>query len=231
MIRLEQLGKRYDVPDDGGGMDVLRNISISIEDGDALAITGPSGSGKSTLLNIVGGLDRPTSGKVLFNGRDLAGMSDADISSVRNKEIGFVFQSHHLLPQCSVLENVLIPTLPGGGSAGRRGEAASRAVQLLDRVGLGARVDHRPGMLSGGECQRAAVVRAMINRPSLLLADEPTGSLDQASAEQLGALLLELNATDGVTLVVVTHSSKLAGRMKRAYSLQNGELAPIPLPI
>ena len=201
---------------------VLRNIDFRIEPGERVAIIGPSGCGKSTLLNIIGTLDTPTSGSVLFNGRDLAGLSLKELAALRNREIGFVFQLHHLLPQCTVIENVLVPTLVTPDARG----AYQRAEQLLERVGLGARLHHRPGQLSGGECQRAAVVRALINRPSLLLADEPTGSLNEEGASQLADLLLDLNREEGMAMAVVTHSPFIAERVGRTLELREGHLAP-----
>ena len=184
---------------------------------------GPSGSGKSTLLNIIGTLDRPTAGTLFLDGDDLLGLSADEIAPVRNRKIGFVFQLHHLLPQCTILENVLIPTL-AAATKGRNDEARSRAERLLDRVGLGARKLKRPGQLSGGERQRAAVVRALINQPRLLLADEPTGSLDRASAENLRKLLIDLNRDEGVALIVVTHSLEIARGLDRIYEMRDGSL-------
>ncbi len=218
LLELDHLSKTYAAPDGGPPVDVLRNISLRLDAGEAVSIIGPSGSGKSTLLNIMGALDRPTSGSVRLDGRDLGGLTEKELAAIRNRQIGFIFQLHHLLPQCSVLENVLIPTLTGRTTAADR----SRAERLLDRVGLGRRPGHRPGQLSGGECQRVAVVRALINRPKLLLADEPTGSLDHAAATNLGDLLLELNKEEGVALVLVTHSLELAGRLPRTVELLDG---------
>jgi predicted ABC-type transport system involved in lysophospholipase L1 biosynthesis ATPase subunit len=198
--------------------------------GDSLAIVGPSGSGKSTLLQIIGTLDQASSGQVELDGRDLGAMTDTQLARVRNTEIGFVFQSHYLLPQCTAWENVMVPTLadadPPGKPDGPAGGSSrvDRALRLLERVGLGKRMGHFPGQLSGGERQRVAVVRALINRPQLLLADEPTGALDRASAESLGQLLVDLNREEGVTLIVVTHSRELARRMKRVLALENGTL-------
>jgi ABC-type lipoprotein export system ATPase subunit len=203
---------------------VLDQVSLEVALGESLAIVGPSGSGKSTLLQIIGTLDRPTSGSVALDGRDLNGLDDEQIAAVRNRQIGFVFQSHYLLPQCTVWENVLVPTLACSDVALRE-RAGERAERLLKRVGLGERKAHRPGELSGGERQRVAVVRALINQPQLLLADEPTGSLDHASAQQLGQLLLELNREEGVTLIVVTHARDLAQRMGRVLELRDGALA------
>lgn len=201
--------------------EVLRGIDLDIEDGASMAIVGPSGSGKSTLLNIMGTLDEPSSGRVLLDGADLGSRSAAALARLRNEKIGFVFQLHHLLPQCNVLENVLVPTIVHCAP----GDAAARAENLLDRVGLSGRVTHRPGQLSVGECQRVAVVRALINRPRLLLADEPTGSLDRDGADALCRLLIELNREEGVTLVMVTHSDQLAGRMQRVLEIRDGKIA------
>jgi lipoprotein-releasing system ATP-binding protein len=197
-------------------------VDLSLAPGASLAITGPSGCGKSTLLNIIGTLDRPSAGRVALAGRDVTSLGEAELSEVRSRIVGFVFQMHHLLPQCSILENALVPTLTGRAPAG----APERARKLLDRVGLGARLSHRPGQLSGGECQRAAVVRALVNSPRLLLADEPTGSLDRASAESLAQLLGELNREEGVALVYVTHSSELARRAGRVLELRDGRFEP-----
>jgi lipoprotein-releasing system ATP-binding protein len=191
-----------------------------------VAIVGPSGSGKSTLLHIIGTLDRPTAGRVLLEGRDLATLTALEVAVVRNRQIGFIFQGHYLLPQCTVLENVLVPTLADPGDSAARDNAAKRAERLLTRVGLADRVSHRPGQLSGGERQRAAVVRALINQPALLLADEPTGSLDHMSADELTQLLAELNREEKVTLIVVTHARDLAHQMNRVLELKNGRLVP-----
>jgi ABC-type lipoprotein export system ATPase subunit len=202
---------------------VLDGISVAIQQGESAAISGPSGSGKSTLLNIIGTLDDPTRGRVFLRERDLAQLDELQLAAVRNRQIGFIFQAHHLLPQCTVLENVLVPTLASPESAQRK-SAPERARRLLDRVGLGGRIDHRPGQLSGGERQRVAVVRALINQPELLLADEPTGALDRAAAEELARLLIELNREERVTLILVTHAPDLAARMKRVFQLQDGRL-------
>ena len=217
LLELNGVSKDYG---DGG---VLRDVNLRLESGEAIAIVGPSGSGKSTLLNIIGTLDRPTAGTLFLDGDDLLGLSADEIAPVRNRKIGFVFQLHHLLPQCTILENVLIPTL-AAATKGGNDEARSRAERLLDRVGLGARKLKRPGQLSGGERQRAAVVRALINQPRLLLADEPTGSLDRASAENLRNLLIDLNRDEGVALIVVTHSLELARGLDRIYEMRDGSL-------
>ncbi|MBX3734358.1 MAG: ABC transporter ATP-binding protein [Verrucomicrobiae bacterium] len=203
---------------------VLRSASLVIGHGESLAILGPSGSGKSTVLNLLGTLDRPDSGSVLMEGRDLQPFGARELARIRNRQIGFVFQNHHLLPQCTVLENVLLPALAEATSVDSGAE--DRARRWLDRVGLAGRLEHRPGQLSGGERQRTAVVRALINQPRILLADEPTGALDRASAGTLGDLLVELNREDGVALVVVTHSTELAARMGRIVDLLDGKLVP-----
>jgi lipoprotein-releasing system ATP-binding protein len=225
LLRLTGVTKRYDAPDKAGALLVLNDVSLDLTRGESLAIVGPSGSGKSTLLQIIGTLDRPSSGSVSLNGQDLSVLDDQQLAAVRNRQIGFVFQSHYLLPQCTVLENVLVPTLAADEAAARDG-ASIRAERLLKRVGLGERMSHRPGELSGGERQRVAVVRALINQPPLLLADEPTGSLDQTSARELGQLLLELNREEGVSLIIVTHARELAQRMTRVLELKAGRLVP-----
>jgi ABC-type lipoprotein export system ATPase subunit len=226
LLKLDNVTRRYDSPANAAALTVLDQVSLDVARGESLAIVGPSGSGKSTLLQIIGTLDRPTSGSVALDGQDLNALDELQIAAVRNRQIGFVFQSHYLLPQCTVWENVLVPTLACPDVALRDG-AGERAERLLKRVGLGERKSHRPGELSGGERQRVAVVRALINQPQLLLADEPTGSLDHASAQQLGQLLLELNREEGVTLIVVTHARELARRMGRVFELKDGRLAPI----
>lgn len=205
---------------------VLNRLSFQLADGESMAIVGPSGSGKSTLLNIIGALDTPSAGQVLLDGRDLSTCRDRDLAVLRNQTIGFVFQAHHLLPQLNLLENVLVPTLAGRGPA-RAADHEARARQLLQRVGLAGRLAHRPGQLSGGECQRVAVVRALINRPKLLLADEPTGALDQRNALELADLLVELNREEKVALVLVTHWRELAARMRTVYELAEGKLARV----
>lgn len=206
-----------------GSLSILRDLDLSMERGDALAVTGPSGSGKSTLLYILGALDSPTSGTVQLDGSNPFALDAAGQSEFRNRQIGFIFQDHHLLPQCNVLENVLIPTLPAQGA---NTATETRARELLERVGLGNRFAHRPAQLSGGERQRVAVCRALINQPKLLLADEPTGNLDRSTAESVGSLLLELNKEFNTLLVCVTHSSELASRFPRHCELRDGKLVP-----
>ncbi|UCC98595.1 MAG: ABC transporter ATP-binding protein [Phycisphaerales bacterium] len=223
MLELVHVGKSYPSARDQDGVRVLKDISLKVEKGQSLVIVGPSGSGKSTLLNIIGALDRPTSGQVLFDGRDLAGLDETELARIRNRQIGFVFQLHHLLPQCTVLENVLVPTL-AGGKRSSAAETRDRAVELLDSVGLKEFLVRRPGELSGGQRQRVAVIRALINRPKLLLADEPTGSLDREASENIADLLIELNRSEQVTLIVVTHSLGLAGRIGHVMELREGML-------
>ncbi len=224
MLELIHVAKKYESPGDIQGLSVLKDITLKVEPGRSLVIVGPSGCGKSTLLNIMGALDIPSSGKVLFDGQDLAALSQKELAGIRNKQIGFVFQLHHLLPQCTVLENVLVPTLADKKRSSMKKEIRDRAVQLLQRVGLKEFLLYRPGELSGGQRQRVAVVRALINSPKLLLADEPTGSLDKDSSENIADLLVELNHSEKVTLVVVTHSLSLAERMDRVMELSDGLL-------
>jgi len=203
---------------------VLRAASLRVERGETVALVGPSGSGKSTLLNLLGTLDTPDSGSVWISGQDVTQLDAKGLARVRNRDLGFIFQSHHLLPQCSVLENVLLPTLANLGHSPAKAE--ERARRLLDRVGLGPRLAHLPGQLSGGERQRAAVVRALIQSPQVVLADEPTGALDRTNAESLGRLLVDLNREEGIALVVVTHSLELARQMSRIVELKDGALLP-----
>jgi ABC-type lipoprotein export system ATPase subunit len=222
-LNLENVSKSYDSVAGGAAVSVLQDVDLKVEKGESVAIVGPSGSGKSTLLNIIGTLDKPSLGKVWLDGQDLAGLNERQLAEVRNRKIGFIFQAHHLLPQCTVLENVLIPTLPVKAAEERR-SAAERAQRLLARVGLGARTDHRPGQISGGERQRVAVVRALVSGPELLLADEPTGALDRKAAGELTGLLLELNREEKVTLLLVTHAPDLASQMGRVCQIEDGRL-------
>ena len=221
VIELREVSKCYPgfIP-----VTVLRAASLRVNRGETVALVGPSGSGKSTLLNLLGTLDTPDSGSVWIGGQDVTRLDAKDLARVRNRDLGFIFQSHHLLPQCSVLENVLLPTL--AEHARSNPDAETRARRLLDRVGLGPRLGHLPGQLSGGERQRAAVVRALIQSPQVVLADEPTGALDRANAEALGRLLVELNREEGLALVVVTHSLELARQMSRIVELKDGALLP-----
>ncbi|UCH95162.1 MAG: ABC transporter ATP-binding protein [Candidatus Aminicenantes bacterium] len=223
LLELKNIEKKFKAPPGKGEITVLKDISLNVARGEAIAVVGPSGSGKTTLLNIIGSLDKPTSGVVNFAGKNLADLDDAELSKTRNLDIGFVFQLHFLLPQCTVLENVLIPTIPFG-SRKDSSDAESMAKKLLERVGLQEHLDYFPAQLSGGELQRAAVVRALINKPKLVLADEPTGSLDRESSENLGQLLVQLNKEEGTTLIVVTHSIELARLMDKVYNLKKGKL-------
>jgi lipoprotein-releasing system ATP-binding protein len=224
MLKLEQVSKAYQAAEGMAPLPVLREVSLELKAGEAVAIIGPSGCGKSTLLNLMGTLDRPAAGKVWLDGQDLSTLDANQLAGVRNKKIGFIFQAHHLLPQCTVWENVLVPTL-ADKSPDR--QAPERAERLLKRVGLGERMNHHPGQLSGGERQRVAVVRSLINQPALLLADEPTGALDRNSAAEMGKLLVELNREEKVTLVVVTHALDLAKLMGRVMELRDGKLTEV----
>ena len=223
MLELINIRKEYQGPAGNKSVVVLDDISLKVDKGQSVAISGPSGSGKSTLLNIIGALDRPSGGRVVFDDTDLAELNDSQLAKMRNEQIGFVFQLHHLLPQCTVLENVLVPTLAGAKTTSRK-TFEQRASGLLERVGLGDRLYHRPGELSAGQRQRVAVVRALINKPKLLLADEPTGSLDAEASEIIAELLVELNKTEEVTLIVVTHSSRLAEYMDQVLTIEKGKL-------
>ncbi len=217
-LKADSIHKQF--PTRSGDLIVLRDVSMTLDGGQSGAIMGPSGSGKSTLLNILGTLEAPGAGSVTIEGVDPFRLSEADLARFRNRRIGFLFQEHHLLPQCSALENVLIPTL-----ADRRGSSRlAKGMELLRRVGLSARLDHRPAELSGGERQRVAIARALINGPSLLLADEPTGNLDGKTADSVMNLLMEVHRDERVALVVVTHDEKLARRFSVRWSLVDGTL-------
>jgi len=218
LLEARNIFKSYATP--SGPLSILDNVTLSLGAGDAIAIVGPSGTGKSTLLYILGALEPPTSGEVKLDGRNPFTLSDKDVSGFRNKEVGFVFQDHCLLPQCTVLENVLIPTMVGTGNG-----AQERAKQLLDQVGLSQRLDHRPAELSGGEKQRVSIARAMIRNPKLLLCDEPTGNLDRHTALQVADVLLDINRASNNILVVVTHSAELAARFPKIFELVEGHLA------
>ncbi len=238
MLSAENIAKSYPTP--GGALEILRGASLRLERGQSAAIMGPSGCGKSTLLNILGTLEPPTSGTVTLDGANLFDLAPPALARFRNRRIGFVFQDHHLLPHLSVLENVLLPTLADGdgadgqgaggkgadekGARSRGADGPSRAKELLDRVGLSARLTHRPAELSGGERQRTAIARALIREPSLVLADEPTGNLDRTSAGHVAELLTELPRLASVALVVVTHSESLASRFDRVFEIDEGRL-------
>ena len=225
VLEVAHLGKDYPTP--RGPLPILSDVSFSLAPGDAAAIMGPSGAGKSSLLYILGALEPPTSGTVTLDGRNPFQFSAAELAAFRNQSIGFVFQDHCLLPQCTVLENVLIPTLvaPATGKGARdRDVATRRARELVDHVGLGSRADHRPGELSGGERQRVAVARALVCEPRMLLCDEPTGNLDRGSAENVASLLLDLHRVQNTILIVVTHSDQLASRFPIRFELVDREL-------
>jgi len=225
ILDCREISKHYLAPDSRSDIPVLKNITFSVKKGESVAILGPSGSGKSTLLNIIGLLDYPSSGEILMDNKNLVDISEKDRDILRNGKIGFIFQLHHLLPQLTVLENVLIPTLPRKTSQSP-GNVEKRARHLLKRVELEHRLFHRPWQLSGGELQRVAFVRALINSPELVLADEPTGALDQKTSEKIIQLLIELNREEGTTMIVVTHSQTLAAKMDRAFLLEDGSLVP-----
>jgi lipoprotein-releasing system ATP-binding protein len=224
ILRVVRVTKRFGSPQQGGETTVLKEANLEASRGDSLAIMGPSGSGKSTLLQIIGTLDRPTSGEVWIDGENVSLLSDDALAAVRNRRIGFVFQAHHLLPQCTVMENVLIPALAYSKSVSA--ETIQRAERLLARVGLRERLGQKAALLSGGERQRAAIVRALINKPDILLADEPTGALDQANSCALGDLLRELNREENLMLLIATHSHELARAMQRVLQLAGGMLTP-----
>ena len=223
MLKLDKIIKYYEGPETTIRRTVLDELSLEIAKGDRIAILGPSGSGKSTLLNVMSSLDLPNSGTVKFDGEEISNYASDQLAQFRNKKIGFVFQSHHLLPQLSLLENVLLPFLPEKDRLVKK-EAEKRALELLDFVGLSNQIHQRPGQMSGGECQRAAVVRALIHQPKLIFADEPTGSLDKESADQLAKLFVRINEEQAVTMIVVTHSQELAQYMNRICRIENGKI-------
>ncbi len=225
-LEVRGLGKTF--PGAGSPLEVLSGVDLDMARGDRLAVTGPSGSGKSTLLYIIGTLDQPTSGTVLVEGSDPFDRDEVGLAEFRNTEVGFIFQDHHLLPQCTVLENVMIPLLASGGSGSGDVE---RATGLLERVGLSDRSSHLPAQISGGERQRVAVCRALINKPTLLLADEPTGNLDHKTADGVGSLLLELAEEQQAVLICVTHSLELADRFSRRCELVDGRLVELEVGI
>jgi len=219
LLKVENLSKEYDTP--AGPLRIVSDVSLTLPPGSAVSIMGPSGSGKSTLLYMLGALEPPSSGTVTLKGQNPFLLSAKELAAFRNQQIGFVFQDHCLLPQCSVIENVLTPTMV---AASANGEPTRRATELLKQVGLGERLDHRPAQLSGGEKQRAALARALIMKPHLLLCDEPTGNLDQKSAEIVADLLLEVHQDAETILIVVTHSKELAARFPQRFELRNQHL-------
>lgn len=223
MLELIDITKGYGNPGMPGYVQVLKSLSMKLDAGESMAVLGPSGCGKSTLLNIIGALDKPSNGRVIFAEQDLTNMDETELSFIRNKEIGFVFQMHHLLPHLSVLENILIPTL-AYPDTGKNKFYRKRAVELMEKMDIHEYMDRRPGELSGGQRQRTAVARALINSPKLLLADEPTGSLDHETAVSVMTLLSDLNRTENISLVVVTHADDLARQFESVYTLREGKL-------
>lgn len=218
MLKVENVSKEYPTP--SGSLKIVSDITLSLSRGDALSIMGPSGSGKSTLLYMMGALEPPTSGTITLDGQNPFQLKEKDLAAFRNRQIGFIFQDHCLLPQCSVIENVLTPTL----ISSRDGDDNARARDLLQQVGLGERLEHRPAELSGGEKQRVALARALIMKPQLVLCDEPTGNLDHKAADVVASLLLELHRQQETILVVVTHNAELAARFPLQYQLTDNEL-------
>ena len=219
MLQADAISMQYETPSQP--LVVLREVCLTLADGDSASITGPSGSGKSTLLNILGSLEPPTSGSVTIDGCNPYSLAPPELALFRNRQVGFVFQDHHLLPQCTVLENVLLPALADKNSG--RGKL-ERARMLLRRVGMTERMGHRPAQISGGERQRVALARALINEPALILADEPTGSLDRATSDEVADLLWELHNQEARILIVVTHNEPLAARAAKRFDLRDGVL-------
>lgn len=220
-LQLNNISKGYGVPDTHSFRPVLKQLSLEINKGEKIAIIGPSGSGKTTLLNMIGALDLPDSGDIIFNEKNITSYSKKELAEFRNQNLGFIFQLHHLMPQLSLLENVLLPLLPQGKISQ---EQKDWAEYLIQKVGIWEQRNQKPGEMSGGECQRTAVVRALINKPELILADEPTGALDEDNANALSELLIQLSDDENVTLITVTHSSELAKKMLKKYLLRNGKL-------
>lgn len=222
LLQLQNIVKGYGEPNTHSYRPVLNGLNLEVSEGDKISIVGPSGSGKTTLLNLMGAMDTPGEGKVLFKGKDTTSYSKQELAGFRNQHLGFIFQMHHLLPQLTLFENVLLPLLPQGKSISR--EQKEWAEYLIEKVGITGQRNQKPSQLSGGECQRTAVVRALVNKPELLLADEPTGALDEENANALTDLLLTLSAEEGVTLITVTHATALADCMDKKFQLKNGKL-------
>ncbi len=223
MLQLQNITKGYGEPGTHSYRPVLQNLNLEIGKGERIAIVGPSGSGKTTLLNLIGALDQPESGKILFEGTEISGYDKKQLAAFRNKNLGFVFQLHHLMPQLTLWENVLLPLLASGQKI--TDEQKSRAEYLIQKVGIWEQRNQKPAEMSGGECQRTAVVRALINKPGLILADEPTGALDQDNATALTELLILLSKEENITLVTVTHSAEMAEKMEKIYNLNSGKLS------
>ncbi len=222
ILQLEQISKSYFNDSGSKSRIILDQLDLQIKKGERVAIVGPSGSGKTTLLNLIGALDKPDTGKITFGGKNITLLSESELANFRSTKIGFVFQLHHLLPQLSLIENILLPTLAAKKLQGS--DTIARSKRLIERLGLSAVMHQKPAELSGGECQRTAVARALINQPDLILADEPTGALDHLSALNLVDLLIELNMEDGTTLIVVTHSMEVANKMEVVWSISDGKL-------
>ena len=223
LLKLQNITKGYGEPGTHSYRQVLDGLDLEVKRGEKIAVTGPSGSGKTTLLNLIGTLDRSEQGNIFFEGKDITGYTKSGLANFRNKYLGFIFQLHYLLPQLTLMENVLLPALPAGGKISV--EQKEWAEYLVRKVGIWEQREQKPSQLSGGECQRTAVVRALINKPKLLLADEPTGALDEENAQALTELLVNLSREEGVTLITVTHALSLAERMDKRYVLKNGLLA------
>jgi len=221
-LQLANVTKGYGVPGSHSYRPVLKGLDLSVKKGERIAVTGPSGSGKTTLLNLIGTLDLPEGGNIFFEGQDIARYTARELADFRNRHLGFVFQLHHLMPQLTLMENVLLPLLPRGKNISK--EQMDWAEHLIRKVGIWEQREQKPALLSGGECQRTAVVRALINKPRLLLADEPTGALDEENAMALIRLLVDLSREEGVTLINVTHSTALADQMDKIYRLKGGVL-------
>jgi len=222
LLQLQNITKGYGEPGTHSYRPVLKELVLEAGKGEKIAIVGPSGSGKTTLLNLIGALDQPEKGKILFNGKEITGYSKTELANFRNQHLGFIFQLHHLMPQLTLMENVLLPLLPQGKNISK--EHKEWAEHLIQKVGIWEQREQKPSQLSGGECQRTAVVRALINKPELLLADEPTGALDEENANALTELLVNLSEEEGVTLINVTHATTQADRMDKKYTLKNGKL-------
>ena len=221
LLQLKNISKGYGEAGTHSFRPVLKELSLEIDKGEKIAIIGPSGSGKTTLLNMIGALDVPESGEVIFNEKNITNYSKKELANFRNQHLGFIFQLHHLMPQLSLWENVLLPLLPQGKISKEQKEWAEH---LIQKVGIWEQRNQKPSEMSGGECQRTAVVRALINKPELILADEPTGALDEENANALSELLIRLSEEENITLVTVTHSSELAEKMDKRYVLKNGQL-------
>lgn len=222
LLQIQNITKGYGEPGTHNYRSVLKGLNLELEQGEKVAIIGPSGSGKTTLLNLIGVLDKPKSGNIFFEGKDITGYSKVELAAFRNKKLGFIFQLHYLMPQLTLLENVLLPLLPQGNKISK--EQKEWAEHLIRKVGIWEQRNQKPSEMSGGECQRTAVVRALINKPKLILADEPTGALDEDNAVALSELLIQLSDEEGVTLVTVTHSAVFAEQMDKKFVLRNGKL-------